>query len=150
MIETEKHPSEYDKRTKIYKTWKKEQDNVTTGGTTETLLVEVIEEETKEEFQLEGNGPEDIKIARLSMAIKERIPTYLLSEIMNLVDCECRIEAYDKFMDTPFPVTVGMQNALNKIYYEFFKERIRRTSCSTCIKRRINRIREQIKLLVNG
>ena len=69
---------------------------------------------------------------------------------MLLVDCDCIIMAYDKFMDTPFRVSVAMQDGLNQAYYQFFKERVRRTSCVTCIKRRIKRVREHIKKQIDG
>ena len=129
MITKEKHPSEYDRRTKVYKTWKAEQDN---------------------EIKIEIKGTEDLTEERLKMAISDNVPQDLLKEIMTLVDCNCVIQAYDRFHDTAFPVTVKMQNALNNTYYEFFKERIRRTSCSSCIKRRINRIRQHLITLIDG
>ena len=116
-----------DKRTKEYKEWKKSQDT----------------------FVIETND-DDIKITRLSNAIKETIPTYLLEEIMQLVDCECRIEAYDTFMDDEtFRISVKLQDAINKYYTEAFNERIRRTSCAACMRRRITRVRNHIKELIN-
>jgi len=117
-----------DKRSKAYKYSIKEEDN----------------------FIIETND-DDIKIARLSMAIKETIPTYLLDEIMKLVDCECRIQAYDKFIDdNNFRISVKLQDAINKYYEEAFNERIRRTSCPACMRRRITKVRNHIKELING
>ncbi len=92
--------------------------------------------------------PDDLILSRLTMRINESIPTYLLKEIMQLVDCNCVLEAYDAFINTPFRVTVQMQDAINKTYQEFFNEKLRRTSCPSCMKRRLTRIKNHIIKLV--
>lgn len=127
-----------DKRTKEYRdSIKKEQDNVTLGGTTVS------------DITIEINGAEDLTEDKLKMAIRDNVPAYLLKEIMTLVDCDCIIMAYDKFMTTNFRVKVAMQDAINKAYREFYKEKLRRTSCSTCMKRRINKVRLYLGKLID-
>lgn len=93
---------------------------------------------------LPGNDAESIAEARHVMQIRENVPKPLLDELYVLQGCECTADAYAKFRDTPFPVTRAMQHALNHTYYEFFKERLRSTSCSSCIARRVQRIREHL------
>lgn len=93
---------------------------------------------------LPGNDAESIAEARHVMQIRENVPKPLLDELYKMQGCECTADAYAKFRDTPFAVTRAMQYALNNAYYEFFKERVRNTSCSTCIARRVSRIREYL------
>lgn len=126
-----------DKRTKEYRDSIKEQDNITLAGTTETTLV------------IEINGAEDLELEKLKMRIDDHVPDYLLKEIMTLVDCNCKVDAYDKFMTTHFRVTVTMQDAINKAYTQFYNEKLRRTSCSTCMKRRVTKVRTYLAQLID-
>jgi len=132
-----KKEKKIDKRSKEYRDSIKEQDNITMGGTTETMIIEI-------------QGTEDLKEEQLKMKIDDHVPDYLLKEMMTLVDCNCKIQAYDKFMTTNFMVTVSMQDAINSTYTHFYGEKLRRTSCSTCMKRRVRKVREKLTAFIDG
>ena len=94
--------------------------------------------------KLEGNSTDAIKESKLRMDILEIMPDVIMQELYKIIGCQCTIDAYDHFQQTPFRVTREMQLGINDLYYNLFKERVRRTSCSSCMNRRITRIREEL------
>ena len=136
-MKDDKYYQSLDKRTKEYKDWKS------------LKKASKIELSTEPEFNIEIKGTENLKEEQLKMSIFDNIPDYLLDEIMKLVSCNCVIEAYDTFIAKPFRVTTQMQDALNLYYFNTFGERLRRTACTSCFKRRLARIRENIISKVN-
>lgn len=136
-----KKTKKIDKRTKAYKDSLKKKP------------VEAKKKESKEKaevFKVVIPQDEDMALERLKMRINDHVPQPLIKEIKELVQCKCILDGYDRFMTVPFMVTVQMQRAINEAYYQFFKERLRTTSCSTCMKRRIKRIRKHLKPLIDG
>ena len=69
--------------------------------------------------------------------------------MFKVIDCNCIIESYETFFTTGFSITVLLQNEFITYYREHFNENIRKTSCPTCIMRRLDKIRNDIKIKVN-
>jgi hypothetical protein len=91
---------------------------------------------------------EEIEESRLIVAIKTYVPKPVLEQLYTMIECTCTIDAITHFMEVPFPVTREMQIALNEYHYTLFNERVRKTSCSTCIAKRIGRIRTKMAELI--
>lgn len=104
-----------------------------------------IKKEQEQPLELEVSVEESLK----RMNILEHMPEPLLNHMYKIIGCDCTIKAYDEFISGTFIISKVLQIILNQVYYNLFNERVHPTSCSTCMNRRLKRIRETLSNKIN-
>lgn len=134
-----------DKRSKEYKELMKSQSEATQIVT--PTIENVIEEELP---TIEISNEELIKNNRLINAILKNVPEGILSEMLKILKCDCIIGGYELFYTPKFSISVELQNEFIKYFKDNFNEHIGKSSCTSCIMRRLVKIREHIKSKVDA
>lgn len=112
-----------------------------------------VKVKTQEEKQAEIDKQLEIKLGiehdQLIARIDEHFPKVLLKAMHKYTGCECKLEGVIYFMDALNEVTPEVSAALIQATHEVFQERVKKTSCGSCLNNRINRLREHFRLVLS-
>jgi hypothetical protein len=83
----------------------------------------------------------------VALAIEKIVPKVLLDQLGEDCGCKERQAQLNYFHNNMRIVSTKMQLAINDAYYQLFNERVKRSGCGQCVRRRIDRIKLRLKEL---
>ena len=91
----------------------------------------------------------ELKEMQRKNKVLETVPQSLLLAMSPYTNCDCTLENYDYFMNSLDQVSIETSSALILATYTAFNERVKKSSCSSCLNNRINRLRKHYNSVIH-